>query len=1184
MGGASEREEAILHLDQHAKRRISRIAGATKSITEFLADAVEKAKTLPFPEAIRQAAPWAEPAIGAAAETVGEVLPPVKFLVKLAHKITEINDPEELGHLACTVAYERAAEQAIGVVGGPVEEKHASKEVKEQLSLLKPSEDVDLGAFTYDNALDHEFFKRAELNLQTALLIVGYSGPQVDRITGEIKDRFVVCLRTLLSQRDTAEKFAPFKEYIELGGAKERQAYKALADHARYQRWLFEEAPVLGKSPFALQHIYVETDCGRLAWGNINPPERRPIPQRLVEIQNPSPKVDPFSEQFGGRKSLLKTVMDLIGDPQLKEPILIQGAAGSGKSSLTLRLCVALMGHQLRPIRIRCKDLRFDKHIKEALPQAVKLSDDQHSPDGIPPTPEDLFREGNIFRESGSGEYSKICRYVLILDGWDEISVANEGFRRRIVQMLEQLRNEYLDNTTLSLPIRVILTGRPSADVTESGFLRDKTPVLTIRPLSPDQLQTFIQKLHSTIEVPPLHPPEEDTWPRFDLKKLEPIINRYKSEFLRQYEYTGYPRALSSGSGSLGVLGLPLLAQLAVRLISVWEDEPEQLVNNPTTLYRNLVNLTCEKGGKAETDSDATDEIKTQSRIMGYELRDLLWQTAAAMTVYGKDLIPYDELSKRLNLEGEELDEQVGISTGKHSLSALLISFYFKGGVKHLGCEFVHKSFREYLFAEAVVEALKLFAGESQAFLREREKYWKDFSNDDARYRFSRKLSQILAPQWLSPEVTSHLTQLIEWEVDRATGKARINEAGTATDSLSLDDWRRVRAALADLWDWWGEGVHLRPQPQWGTRRELTYLTPYITELIEYSLPFDSSSIELPPPRTTTLDAHLGNALFLLCVLVHDNLLSIDPAAPGNFNPQAEYAEKQELIRRYQSHKDGIRFAPSGKDGNYFGNYINRINSAGWRPNGPFPSFTNLRAVDLTSTNLNHVSFAEVEFYGAILKGAHLSGADFFVAALEDVILDGAILDGARLGRASLDGASLKRANLGMADLREANLHSATLHEANLGGADLREAILDSAELNKANLSAANLAAARLNYTILDEAKLENAILDAAVLTGAKLHRTRLNDTSLDKTDLNDVDLSTSLGLTVLQLEVALINERTKLPPLQLELLGPGSLREKRFAQVSPHSQREWSRDMEDYERHMEEQRQLGEDDENDEI
>jgi hypothetical protein len=38
----------------------------------------------------------------------------------------------------------------------------------------------------------------------------------------------------------------------------------------------------------------------------------------------------------------------------------------------------------------------------------------------------------------------------------------------------------------------------------------------------------------------------------------------------------------------------------------------------------------------------------------------------------------------------------------------LMVSFYFKGGHPDQGVEFAHKSFREYLFAEHIVETLNL--------------------------------------------------------------------------------------------------------------------------------------------------------------------------------------------------------------------------------------------------------------------------------------------------------------------------------------------------------------------------------------------------------------------------------------------------------------------------------------------
>ena len=43
-------------------------------------------------------------------------------------------------------------------------------------------------------------------------------------------------------------------------------------------------------------------------------------------------------------------------------------------------------------------------------------------------------------------------------------------------------------------PMRVIVTGRPSRDVSETDFLLDKTPILTLKPLTATQLETYIDK------------------------------------------------------------------------------------------------------------------------------------------------------------------------------------------------------------------------------------------------------------------------------------------------------------------------------------------------------------------------------------------------------------------------------------------------------------------------------------------------------------------------------------------------------------------------------------------------------------------------------------------------------------------------------------------------------------------
>jgi hypothetical protein len=62
---------------------------------------------------VPEVAPWA----GALGETVAETVGPIRFVVKLFEKLTKIDDPNELGYLACKTAYQQALQQALNELG-----------------------------------------------------------------------------------------------------------------------------------------------------------------------------------------------------------------------------------------------------------------------------------------------------------------------------------------------------------------------------------------------------------------------------------------------------------------------------------------------------------------------------------------------------------------------------------------------------------------------------------------------------------------------------------------------------------------------------------------------------------------------------------------------------------------------------------------------------------------------------------------------------------------------------------------------------------------------------------------------------------------------------------------------------------------------------------------------------------
>lgn len=999
-----------------------------------------------FTEYVEAGSPIIE-TIAKYAEIAGDIpfLSVLKVFSKLLEEISTIHDPREIGYYACKIAFLDALQIALNSEDfiSPVEIKDVVKEVDEQLKQIRLS-DVSFLTFNREMPSQHLFYEMALANTDASLITLGFNETQRNEVKIKINGNYNESFRLLVSKRDTAEKFAPFIKYIELEPA-HLKAEEALRRHAEYQVWQYESAPVLGKEPFALKDVYIESECGHLTWGEIIR-ENDESSERVVRNELKQPKLDAFNEEHGKRYKLLDVVMKLIADEKNKQPIIIQGVAGSGKTSFTLRFCSELVKRGLIPVRIRLRDVNLGWTIEEALPRAIRLSDKQYAD-------KDVLLNYDIFKESGIGDFNKISRYVLILDGWDELSTsASESFKARVEKVVSKILDRFIRNNTLPFPVKIILTGRPSEHITTSELLTNDTPILTLRSLTNGQLTQFVNNIQNAVQndkikefqnkfdnFPADYFPKDagldfEEWQNFDKSKFDSILESYDHKEKR-----------------LEVLGLPLLAHLTAHLIKHWKGKnAADLVENETTLYRNLINLTCEKAGKAHTDKTmSSDDARHLPTFRGDELRKLLWATVSAMSVFGDESISYDELQRRLN-ESEELREIVEKISKENWLSSLLISFYFKGGVKELGCEFSHKSFREYLFAEAIVKELKEYGKNAKPHYEERQNEWEDFPENDKRRELSHNLAKLLAPQWLKDEVINFLRNLIDWEIERAKDSAKDKDIGMVEESLTLEQWRLVRDGLADVWGWWNDSVHLRPQAEFKKGRYVYEKSAFVNELIEYTMPF-SEERELPPPAGNALDAHLGEAFCYLNVFLHNSLRNAK--------------EENKVLRKHQSLiENEKRFKPSADSKIIydrwfldFYNVVGRINSVGRRPRRVFPRDMDLTAIDLRECFLQGLvcNFASLD--NAALDYANLFSASLNNASLNRASLVKASLDHARLDYARLDYASLDYAYLVNVSLVEANLFSTSLNNANLNNANLFNASLNNASLNHASLDNTNL-------------------------------------------------------------------------------------------------------------------------------
>jgi DNA-binding NarL/FixJ family response regulator len=130
-----------------------------------------------------------------------------------------------------------------------------------------------------------------------------------------------------------------------------------------------------------------------------------------------------------------------------------------------------------------------------------------------------------------------------------------------------------------------------------------------------------------------------------------------------------------------------------------------------------------------------------------------------------------------------------------------------------------------------------------------------------------------------------------------------------------------------------------------------------------------------------------------------------------------------------------------------------------------------------------------------------------------------------------LAGADLSGTVLANATFRDVDMSDSFLVESRLDGADFRYAVLGAANLGKANLGVAQLRHADLRLANLEGASLRGADLSGARLGGAKLAGADFTGVTLISADLREADLSQVENLRQSQVDKAVCDMETRLPP-----------------------------------------------------
>jgi uncharacterized protein YjbI with pentapeptide repeats len=197
---------------------------------------------------------------------------------------------------------------------------------------------------------------------------------------------------------------------------------------------------------------------------------------------------------------------------------------------------------------------------------------------------------------------------------------------------------------------------------------------------------------------------------------------------------------------------------------------------------------------------------------------------------------------------------------------------------------------------------------------------------------------------------------------------------------------------------------------------------------------------------------------------------------------------------------------------------------------------SDLRGANFASADLRFASFEDADLTGAFLFDADLRGAKFF----------GAKVGYAHFVRANVDGAhffnaiALEPHEIEMA----ANWILATLdtdalvvlglcaerepcdYEARRFGKDF-----SGMDLSKGNFQSPDLSGANLRHSKMSTGDLSDSNLSKADLRDVNWGNVSLNGANLAGADLRGTDLRNVDGLTLTQIESAITDDKTKLPP-----------------------------------------------------
>ena len=172
--------KCILNLTPEPKSHIEEDIGPLHSIVDFCSELIEATKEIPLKEKLIKLLPWA----AKGSHIISEVTPLAKVLVKLVDEVSTEKDPETLGLLACSLAYQRSA--ALAQQGEPknlIPFEHSLQSARKELQKLEVR--VSLAGFSLEAPFAHPFGWQADDGLLLVVRGASYAESEWRQYQGE---------------------------------------------------------------------------------------------------------------------------------------------------------------------------------------------------------------------------------------------------------------------------------------------------------------------------------------------------------------------------------------------------------------------------------------------------------------------------------------------------------------------------------------------------------------------------------------------------------------------------------------------------------------------------------------------------------------------------------------------------------------------------------------------------------------------------------------------------------------------------------------------------------------------------------------------------------------------------------------------------------------------------------------